>query len=193
MLAPYRPLQRMWLPPYYLLFKVIIDGKDFLGRVNVLRYNQNFGNTPSTGVFNSYKSIDDFINKIIDSEIETASDKVTITEIIDTFSELHPSPINSLMSICDKLNAIPSNTDIGTLRHTIKDLLDELSFAVNDFWKLHPTVFKNDTIEYIKQSITEIKRIPDSFSLDHRIVFIEDLKERIFYLVDNLIRFSDDN
>jgi hypothetical protein len=190
MILPYSTLQRMWLPPYYLVFNVTIDGEKYLGRVNVLRYEQNF-NKPSVGIFNSYKTIEDFKKEIIDKEIKTASDKVVILEIIDTHSVQHPSPINNLINLCTTLNNIPNNTDIGTLRRNIPDLLEEIGYSINDFSTLHPNVKQNDTLENIKELVKEIKRIPDNYSVEDRKSFIIDLKERISYLVDNLIRFSE--
>jgi superfamily I DNA/RNA helicase len=180
----------MWLPPYYLLFNVTIDGEKYLGRVKVLGYEQGF-NKPSEGVFNSYKSIEDFKKEIIDEEIRTSSEKVVILEIIDTHSEQHPSSINNLINLCKALNNMPNNTDIGTLRRNIPDLLEEIGYSISDFSILHPNVRRNDTLENIKELIKEIKRIPDNYSVEDRKSFITDLKERISYLVDNLIRFSE--
>lgn len=183
-------LQKMWLPPYYLLFKVTIDGTQYLGRVDTLRYEQHF-NKPSIGIFKSYKSIEDFRIGAVDKEIKTSSDKVEILEVIDSCSEQHPSAINSLITVCQKVIDTPNNADIGTVRRTLPDTLDELNYCVVDFCSLHKTAIKGDISEYIEETKKEIKKIPDNFSLDHQKILIEDLKERIFYLVDNLIRYSE--
>lgn len=192
MTLPYSTLQKMWLPPYYLLFSVAINGEKYLGRVNMLRYEQNF-NKPSIGVFTVYKSTEDFKGNIIDQEIETSSDKVVILEIIDTHSDQHPSPINRLITLCTTLNNISNEIDIGTIRRKIPDILEQIVNSINDFTTIHPIVKKSNAPIYIEELMEETKKISDDWEVDKRRTFIIDLKERILYWVDDLIRFSESN
>lgn len=189
-ILPYSSLQNMMIPPNYLLYKFSIDGIQYYGRVQWLHYDQKF-NVPSSGTINIYNSVEDFKNGISDKDIEATADKVVILDVIDTHSASHPSPINSLINICANLNNIPNNTDIGTLRRNIPNMLEELSYSIQDFSTIHPAAKNIDALEDIKGFINDCKKSPDNFSVEEKALFIMNLKERIYYLVDNLIRFSE--
>lgn len=181
MTLPYSNLQKMSLPPYYLLFKVLIDNKEYLGRMDTIGYVQNF-NKPSRGTFNVYKSIEDFKNDNLDKKIETASDKVIILDVIDTISKQHPSPLNTLIDLCKKFDAIPNDFDVDTL----SDIIEQIIYSFEDFATEHPKVNKGITSDLLRLK----KESQDMIDENRKKTFIIDAKERVNYQIDNLIRFS---
>lgn len=183
-------LQKMWLPPYYLLFRVKIDNEEYLGRVDTLRYEQHF-DKPSLGYFMVYNNIEDFKNSIVSQEIKISADRVEILEIIDTYAKQHPSEINSLFKAYEDLIKIPSIPDLGTLKRIVPATLENLGNKVNDFCELHKKAKKEQIIEKIKEFKNDIKHIKDESTQIEMSMLLQELKESIYYQVDYLIRYSE--
>ena len=188
MYSPHSDLHKMFYTPEYIVFRVEINGKEYLGRPNTLRIKHPFDpGDHQSAIFYTYSSVQSFMAGYIGDQIQVTSEEIRGIEAIDT---VNPEPLNKILAACNDIYNINPKADIGIIRRNIVPLLVTLSTALQEYEQVHELSRYEGVYDDIEALILECAKCPADLSEGGRANFVRSLKEKISVDVSRLIELS---
>lgn len=188
MYSPFSDLFKMFHTPDFIIFRVLINDKIYLGRPNTMSVDNLFtGGKNQKAEFFTYSSIEAFIQgEVLDKLIVTAPE-INGLEAIDI---INPEPLNKILSICLEFDNISEKSDIGIIKRSIPETLEQLLIAIENYEKLHNSDKYEIAYDFIDEVINDCKNASYTLSeLDKKKLIINS-KEKVSVKISNLIEFS---
>src|SRR5687768_15609580 len=114
MYSPHSDLYKMIHTPGFVVFRVLVDGVEYLGRPITVGVDNLWRPGPNQkATFQIYRSVQDFMAGYIQSEIEVTSANTIGLEAIDTGGR---QPFDNVLSTCFEISKINSKADIGIIK-----------------------------------------------------------------------------
>jgi hypothetical protein len=172
MYSPFDDLQKMWLTPHYILFKVDINGKQYYGRVSSLI------SKPFNGKFEGFDNLFAAQSGSPGIEIRVSPEEITGLEAYDSFSNQDPSPFSKILLACIKFDKISTIDENATL------IVQNIINAIEDFTKEHQEAKNNtaNTIANIKELLAEYSNETNSKEN------AEVMKDRLSLIIEYMFR-----
>lgn len=188
MYSPHNDLHKMFYTPEFIVFRVDINGKEYLGRPNTIQIKHPFDpGQNQKAIFYTYSSIESFLQGNISKEIRVTAQEIKGLEAIDT---VNSEPLNKLLSICNDLNNLSQKSDVGIIRRNIPVILSQLLIAIDEYENVHGCLKYDIAYESIEECVNDCRNCPYDLSEIGRANLIRDLKEKISVHVSNLIEFT---
>ncbi len=188
MYSPHSDLYKMLHTPEFILFRVDINGKEYLGRPCTITVDHPYGETTNQkGVFRTFDSEQSFLSGNVSEEIQVTSTTIKGIEAIDSVDR---TPLNNILAACYETSQIPERPDIGIVRRNITPVLERLLAALSDYETLHHLAHYEVAFDDIEELINECKLCPTDLSENGRASIVRNLKKKISVNVSNLIEFS---
>lgn len=188
MYSPHSDLYKMIHTPGFIVFRVSVDGKEYLGRpisVGVDNFWQPGPNQSAT--FQIYRSMQDFMAGYIQSEIQVTSANTIGLEAIDAYGR---ESLDSILSACFEISEINPKADIGIIKRVIPDMLNRLAETLNEFEQLHNLIRYERAYYYIEDLALDCHRCRYDLSEVERADMVRNIKEKVRIAVTNLIEFA---
>lgn len=188
MYSPHSDLHKMFYTPEFIVFRVEIESKEYLGRPNTLQIKHPFDpGTNQKAIFYTFSSIQSFQAGYISDQIQVTSATIKGIEAIDTISR---EPLNNILAACNEINNIHESADAGIIRRNISPLLLRLSAALEKYEETHNLARFEVVYEDITELINECTKCPYDLSENGRASIVRNLKDRISVGVTRLIELS---
>lgn len=177
----------MLLSPEFIIFRVEIDGKEYLVRPNTLYLDHPWTPKKQSAKLNIFSSLQSFKCGYLSGEISVTSADVIGVEAIDT---VDPIPLNTILAACNELENINLRADIGVIYRNIAPILHRLMEAMEDFEHIHDLRRYETAYEDINDLIHDCSKCRPDMSELERSNFVRDLKERVSVRVSRLIELA---
>lgn len=194
MYSPYSDLEKMFWTPNYILFRCLIDGKEYFGRPKDIHMgdvsNQKFRHCS----FQYWDSFGQYLSGTMPRILEeVTTNRVIGLEAIDSLSNKEPSTLSQILSLCNEIAQIPEASDIGIMRNNIPAILDRLLNVIEIYSLEHPKAYTKNSIYSIDELKTEFENIDDSLkSEQYRKEKIVNLKEKLSQNIHWMFSRSED-
>jgi hypothetical protein len=174
--------------PGFIVFRVEIEGKEFLGRPISVGVDSIWNpGVNQQGLFQTYSTIQSFMAGYINNEMKVTSETIKGIEAIDTVDN---GPLNNIFTACHEIDDIPSIADIGVIKRYVPKILQALSASLTAYEELHNLNRYALVFEEIDQLAKECGTLPYNLSEIERKNFIRNLKEKVSINVTRLIELS---
>ncbi|MBI3718680.1 MAG: hypothetical protein HY252_08805 [Sphingobacteriales bacterium] len=177
MYSPLNSLEEMWNTPHYILFKVLINGKEYYGRPgNAIA--EPFDKIISAR-FNRYNSLLSAQSSSVGEEVIIKPSDIMGLEAFDIVSSKSPSPFSKILDTCNTIGQVEKISEMTLL------LIDNLIDAIEEFIKEHPKTEEEgvNAIDLLNQ--TKIHFTNEEYSSENTEYLkngISDIIENFFHL-----------
>ena len=186
MYSPLSDLQKMFYSPEFVVFRVDINGKEYLGRPNTIPYHYDPGAKQKV-TFITYSSVQSFMAGYISDEIQVTSADLKGIEAIDTVSS---EPLRKILAACNNIENIPVQANVGIILRNVVPMLVTLSGAMEEYEQAHNLIRFETVYEDIEDLMKECAKCPLDLHESRRSSMIRNLKERVSFDVTRLIDLS---
>lgn len=176
MYSPTNDLQKMWLVPHYIYFKVDIAGQHHYGRIKSA-IAEPF-DVILKGRFEAYNSLWAAQSGSPGMEIVVGPKEIIGLEAYDILSNAKPSPFSRILSACetfDMIKVICEDTPT-----TLQDLID----AIEDFTEEHPEAAEDTYIAINRIEQLRSKYANEEFNEGNA----KSMKEQVSLIIQNMFR-----
>lgn len=188
MYNPLSDLHKMFWTPEFVVFRVEINGKQYLGRPNTIHVKHPYDpGTNQSGIFRTASSVQAFLAGYIDDEIPVTSATVKGIEAIDTIDRV---PLDKILAACNDINNIPVRADIGVIRRNIAPMLDRLMAALEAWEHVHDFPRFEVIYEDLDDLKKEVSSAPFNLSEQGRESTVRNMKERVSARVTRVIEMA---
>lgn len=194
MYSPYSDLEKMFWTPNYILFRCLIDGKEYFGRPKDIHMgdvsNQKFRHCS----FQYWDSLGQYLSGTMPELLEeVTANRVVGLEAIDSLSNKKPSTLSKILSICNEIDQLNELEDIGFMKTSIPEKLERFKITVQEYEEEHKKAYTQNLIYLIDEYKTEFENIGDSLNSEqYRKEKIVNLKEKLSQNIHWMFSRSED-
>lgn len=193
MYSLYSDLEKMFWTPNYILFRCLIDGKEYIGRPKDIHMgdisNQKFKHCR----FQYWDSIGQYFSGTMPQILEEVkSNQVIGLEAIDTLSKENPSTLSQILAICNEISLVDDKTDLGEIKKSVPDLLEKLYHAIHTYRMEHPKAYTGNPLYHINEYKAEFENIDVTLdTFQYKRDKVRNLKEGISHQIHQLFVISE--